>query len=123
MKMEWPDYKHFSPIVVQDIAADDTELMTEVVKEFIKCIPKYLEELDTAVREQHFTNVKFVAHKLKGTARFIGAEELAVFLQEMEARSGDSAQPHELAALLVQVHGIIPPLLEEVKAFYGVLTQ
>lgn len=123
MKMEWPDYKHFSPIVVQDIAADDTELMTEVVKEFIKCIPTYLEELDAAVREQHFTNVKFVAHKLKGTARFIGAEELAAFLQEMEAHSGESEQTNQLSELLAQIHGIIPPLMDEVNAFYAVLTQ
>ncbi len=123
MKMEWPNYKHFSPIVIQDIAADDTELMAEVIKEFIKCIPIYLGELDAAIREQDFSQIKFVAHKLKGSSRFIGAEALASLLQQMEISADQPTEVHNIPGYLAQVHLVIPPLLEEVNEFYGVLTR
>jgi two-component system phosphorelay protein LuxU len=121
--MEWPDYKHFSPMVIQDISADDTELMAEVVKEFIKCVPAYMGELDAAVGDQDFTKVKFVAHKLKGSSRFIGAEGLASLLQQIELSSDQAGEVHQVPGCLAHVHQIIPPLMEEVNEFYGVLTR
>ena len=79
---------------------DDVELSIEVLQDFRETTPSRLSRLFAAVEADDPNLVRFEAHSLKGSARTIGAEALAVVGARLEeaGKRGDLSDAHVLLA-------------------------
>ena len=72
--------------------ANDMELYRDLVANFEKDAPRFVERLRHAVDASDMESVHRSAHSLKGLAQNVGAESVAASASELEraARAGDS---------------------------------
>lgn len=80
---------------LKEIMDDDMELIQECFAEFLMDYQGLLEEIKTAIAEKDFTNIDNSAHKLKGTLRYLAAEQAASAAQAIE-QAGREQDPDNL---------------------------
>jgi len=76
----------------------DTSLESEVLEIFLSQCQNYLDEFKAA---ENFESRRRVAHRIKGTARGLGAWELAEVAEEAEAPEFSNIKALEAAAYRV----------------------
>lgn len=59
-------------------------LMEELRKEYIETFPEKIEKLQTALLEQNVASIELEFHKMKGTGKTYGFEEITLLGQHME---------------------------------------
>ena len=69
---------------LNEIAGGDTEFIAELLGDFVSQTPALMEQIATALAQGDAATVGRVAHALKGSARAIGADELAAIAFELE---------------------------------------
>ncbi|MCC0029468.1 MAG: Hpt domain-containing protein [Brucellaceae bacterium] len=86
---------------------DDRDLQSEVLKLFIHSAEMFVVQLDSADGKR----LRSLAHKLKGSARAIGAFALADKAAELEERSDDAAVLKAVRDEIVRVEDFIASIL------------
>ena len=69
---------------LQDICGDDESVIREILHEFVSPSQRIIREIQEGFRERCAGDIKFAAHKLKSSARSIGADRLADLCLELE---------------------------------------
>mgnify|MGYP001223645601 CR=1 FL=1 len=67
------------------IFGDDEQTIKELLEEFIVSSEKTMTDLSAAVDQESAAQVKSLAHKLKSSARTVGAHVLADLCEALEA--------------------------------------
>ena len=65
------------------ISANATE-RGEILQDYLEQTHADIAELDAALQQQDFAAIKRVAHRIKGSSRMVGAQEMAVTCQSLE---------------------------------------
>lgn len=101
------------------MVGDDPGLLTQVLDSYLADCPEDLAELQAAVDSGHWSQVREMAHKFKGSARYFGAVAVARHCEQLEqaARSCDQAQVAALLPSLVQQLALVE---REVRAWLAV---
>ncbi|MCP4687497.1 MAG: response regulator [Desulfobacterales bacterium] len=89
-----------------DISGNDEETIRELIAEFMKDAPRYLNDLEEAVRGGDAVRVFKTAHRLKGLVANAGAEKLQQMVLEIEngAREGSvDSEKIDLASLAAEL--------------------
>ena len=94
------EYQFFNPQVLKDITDNDEEIILEIINEFISSSASYISDLENALAAADLKKVNFVAHKLKGALKFLGASQLADTAQEIEYKATQDASPNNINILL-----------------------
>lgn len=111
-----PEYKFFDPKVLQDIVGNDEEIILEILNEFISSGGSYISDFEKALATADLKEINFLAHKLKGSLRYLGATQLANIAQEIEYMAAhNTGTLNDISALLNELK--IDVLIEEV-AYY-----
>jgi len=84
------------PADLLELAAEQPELISELVADFRHDTAGRLQEIDSALVRGDRARVRAEAHSIKGSARQLGAEKLADLCQQMEL-AAVQAPPAELA--------------------------
>ena len=95
---------------------DDADLLRDLIGIFLDELPKLLEKLSVAIGENNASEVKNVAHKLKGSVLFLNTKlplEYAWKIEQMGASEKIDDGEFVLAELKEHFHS----LAEELKAF------
>jgi len=100
MTNQAPEYQFFNPQVLKDITDNDEEIMLEIINEFISSSASYISDLENALAAADLKKVNFVAHKLKGALKFLGASQLADTAQEIEYKATQDASPNNINIFL-----------------------
>ncbi len=69
---------------LKEIMDNDSELIQECFAEFLIDYPNLIAEVKAAVEAKDFETIDAAAHKLKGTLRYLAAEEAAAAAQAVE---------------------------------------
>lgn len=69
---------------LNEIMDNDTELIQECFAEFLIDYPNLIAEVKTAVENKDYETIDASAHKLKGTLRYLAAEDAAAAAQKVE---------------------------------------
>ena len=69
---------------LNEITGGDAEFIAELLGDFVSQTPALMEQIATALAQGDAATVGRVAHALKGSARAIGADELAAIAFELE---------------------------------------
>jgi two-component system, NarL family, sensor histidine kinase EvgS len=89
---ELPD---FDPLALARVIGPDLEEHAQVRNMFLKSAATGLDALDRHIRQGEWDEVAAIAHRLKSSARLIGATRLAHTLDELEA-AGRAAAPERI---------------------------
>ena len=73
------------PSALKAIFGDDDETFKEILKEFVGPSAANVEEIETSFTDRSAEGVAEAAHKLKSSARSVGANDLADLCQSLEA--------------------------------------
>lgn len=84
MTQEFGDYHHFDLEFIRDIADQDDEMMSEIVRSFLLNNPKNIVELEKAVQDNNRTGVNFAVHKLYGAFSLLGAYKASALVKHIE---------------------------------------
>lgn len=87
------------------MVGDDPGLLTQVLDSYLADSPEDLAELQAAADSGHWSQLREMAHKFKGSARYFGAAAVARQCEQLE-QAARSCDPAQVAALL-------PPLLQQ----------
>lgn len=77
-------YKHINLEYISELAGDDNEFIVEIITNYLDTVGPNTNLLYDAVVANDKETIKFLAHKLKGSFRFIGCEELGVIMEQIE---------------------------------------
>jgi len=72
---------------LNDIAGGNAEFVIDMIDIFLEQTPGYFEELGGAIQQQNWKLTGDVAHKIKPTLAFVGAEDLRVKMAGIEANA------------------------------------
>ncbi|MCF6434249.1 MULTISPECIES: Hpt domain-containing protein [unclassified Pseudoalteromonas] len=96
--------------VMLELLGDDTTEINSFRQQFLQQAKSSLQKIAALYREQQFKQIKDEAHYLKTSAKAIGAERCAYYLQQIEDAS--------LALDKVQCKQHIQTLSEEIKGVF-----
>lgn len=74
---------------LQEVASDNVEFMVEMIDIFLGQTPEYVSILSDAVDNQEWTKIAEMAHKVKPTLAFMGANEAKETMASIESRARD----------------------------------
>ena len=87
-----------SPIdisVIKGLVGDDEDVIKMFLNKFVDSVPAHLEEIKSAISNNNFVEAKAMAHKMKSSAKAVGANNLSELCQKIE----DDSMLNEQAVL------------------------
>lgn len=114
MTNEMPAYKFFDPQALAEIADNEEDIMLEIINEFISSSILYVNDIEGALSAADFKTTNFVAHKLKGALKFLGATLLADIAQEIEYMASQNVAYNNISILLDDLKKNIAIVVKEV---------
>jgi len=100
--------------VLQALVGDDPQIVREFLDDFRRSATSIAREMDNARRSGDLTGIGAAAHKLKSSARAIGALDLGERCEHIEsaAQSGQDAELDELLRLFEETFAAVNRFLE-----------
>lgn len=104
---------------LRDVSSGSNEFMVEMIELFLDQTPAYFEQLDQYIQEENWLRVADIAHKIKPTLAFMGADSAKEDMAEIEVNARnlknlDKIQP--AFQLLNDLSSELFSKLEEIKA-------
>jgi CheY-like chemotaxis protein len=93
----------------------DIKFLIELFEIYIRDLPVLVTEIDEAVKNNDFDNLKFFTHKLKGSALTLGLESIANFCLELETAAANKILDDQVQKVNVNLHEHINKVVEELK--------
>ncbi len=101
--------------MLRELVDDDQETMTEILQEFLTSEAKTAAELEAACEAAQYDQVSGIAHKLKSSARYIGAHKLGELCERIEyyeQKAGDNKLKQLLSEFKVEMAAVQKYLAE-----------
>ncbi|MGI9276760.1 MAG: Hpt domain-containing protein [Endozoicomonas sp.] len=99
---------------LESVTDNDQELIQSLLKEFISITEQDIENLVKAVSSNRSSEVTSLAHRIKGAAAVVGAEQLTDLSQQLE-NAGRSAQTDQFASLLESLKCSFTNVVEAIR--------
>jgi HPt (histidine-containing phosphotransfer) domain-containing protein len=104
--------------VLLEAAAGDDGLIVRLIDAFGRDTNARVEQMRRALAASNFPNIRSEAHTVKGSARQMGADEVAEACQELEIAC-DLQDPSLIAARLNRVQGLFDEIRGAMTAYAG----
>jgi len=72
---------------LRDVSSGSNEFMIEMIELFLQQTPAYFEQLNQFIAEENWTRVAEIAHKIKPTLAFMGADAAKDSMAEIEGNA------------------------------------
>lgn len=76
---------------LKNMAGDNNEVIAEMINMFIDQVPEYINNMNEAIKNEDWDNLKMHVHSAKSSVAIVGMNKLKAFMQEFE----NSAKAHE----------------------------
>lgn len=96
---------------LEELEQDLGEAFTQFLNNFLEAMPHALDAVDAALSAGDGAAAAAHAHRMKGTAAYLGADALAACLGELQHAAEHGEPAHALAARASQLFGEVAPLL------------
>ncbi len=93
----------------------DIKFLVDLFEIYIRDLPIHVKEIDQAIKDNDFTNLKFFTHKLKGSALTLGLESIANSCIELETAAENKKIDEQVQKLNANLHEHIYKVVEELK--------
>ena len=102
--------------VLRRIVGDDTEMLCDVVQDFVPYAQASIAEIHAAVAGAEAAQVKVVSHKLKGSASLMGAHKLVDACAQLETAVEADNWPR-IHHLLLGLDGLLRNIKTSAEAY------
>ena len=72
---------------LRDVSSGSNEFMVEMIELFLDQTPAYFDQLEVLIKEESWAKVAEIAHKIKPTLAFMGADAAKDQMAEIEANA------------------------------------
>ena len=73
-----------NPNIIIEASGGDSSIVQELVDLFLAQIPLDLHDLGSAIEKEDLDNIKKLAHKIKGSSAYFGAEYMVLCAKKIE---------------------------------------
>lgn len=104
---------------LRDVSSGSNEFMVEMIELFLDQTPAYFEQLDQYIQEENWLRVADIAHKIKPTLAFMGADSAKDDMAEIEVNARNLKNLHKIQPAFQLLNDLSSELfskLEEIKA-------
>lgn len=102
---------------LEDFTFGNREVIKEILELFLTQTPKDLEKLTESVLNQDWTQVKAMAHHIKPTLTYVGAESLREILQNIESMAMNFEDVNQIQHLIDQIQIRFETLYEDLRVY------
>ncbi len=109
---------------LRDVSSGSNEFMVEMIDLFLQQTPVYFEQLDQFIRDKNWTKVADIAHKIKPTLSFMGADAAKDDMAEIESNARNLKNLDKIAPAFKILNDLSTELfakLNEIKSELGKL--
>lgn len=82
--MNKQEYSHINLSYLYEIADDDVDFVKEMISDYIARVPEQFEELKRVFTARDYEQTRFLAHKIKSSFQFMGADTLVALAYNIE---------------------------------------
>jgi HPt (histidine-containing phosphotransfer) domain-containing protein len=86
--MEKTEYTHVNLEYLYEVSDGDHGFVKEIITDYLNNVPPQFLEMESAVAKADLEATKFIAHKIKSSFQFIGAQTLVNLATEIENTDG-----------------------------------
>lgn len=98
---------------LQEVANDNTEFMVEMIDIFLAQTPEYVQSLSDAVANKDFSKIAEMAHKIKPTLAFMGANKARDTMASIELRAREKENYEAIAEDFKNLKGDLDLIFEK----------
>ncbi len=103
---------------LRDVSSGSNEFMIEMIELFLEQTPVYFEQLRQFIAEENWAKVAEIAHKIKPTLAFMGADSAREIMSEIETSARNLTDTESIRPAFESLHefsGTLFNKLNEVK--------
>lgn len=100
---------------LKDVASGSSEFMVEMIDLFLDQTPGYFEQLNNFVKDENWPKVADLAHKIKPTLAFMGADSARDSMAEIETRARTLENTHEIAPAFYKLYSLSGELFDKLR--------
>lgn len=104
---------------LRDVSSGNNEFIVEMIELFLEQTPGYFEQLDQYIKEENWLRVADIAHKIKPTLAFMGADSAKEVMTEIESNARNLKNLDKISPAFKILYGLSSGFfskLEEIKA-------
>jgi PAS domain S-box-containing protein len=94
---------------------EDVNFLIELFDIYIRDLPVLIAEIDFAIKNHDFDNLKFYSHKLKGSALTLGVESIANYCFDLETAAMNRELDDKVYELNTNLKNHVNKVVEELK--------
>ena len=89
---------------LRDVSSGSNEFMVEMIELFLDQTPAYFEQLSQFIAEENWPKVAEIAHKIKPTLSFMGADAAKEKMAEIETNARNLSNTDSIAPVFKSLH-------------------
>lgn len=89
---------------LRDVSSGSNEFMIEMIELFLDQTPGYFEQLNQLISDENWPRVAEIAHKIKPTLAFMGADAAKDRMAEIEANARNLTNIDSIAPVFKSLH-------------------
>jgi HPt (histidine-containing phosphotransfer) domain-containing protein len=89
---------------LRDVSSGSNEFMIEMIDLFLEQTPGYFEQLNQFIEEENWPKVAEIAHKIKPTLAFMGADAAKEHMAEIETKARNVSDTREISPVFKNLH-------------------
>jgi HPt (histidine-containing phosphotransfer) domain-containing protein len=114
--MSQHEYIHINLSYLYEIADNETGFVREMINDYVSKLPEQFNELKAVSGSRDFKQTGFIAHKLKSSFQFMGADTLTEYVHDIELMSKKPDPDHEtIAQKITEMIPVVDQVLEELR--------
>lgn len=98
---------------INDIRESLGEHYIELIRIFLRDSPALVARLQKALQENNQAEIAYAAHTLRGSSRYVGAQQLSTLCDRIEAAASDSVRATPVFHQLEQQFEVVTKLLQQ----------
>lgn len=88
------NFKEANMRYLMDLSGGEPSIMREMVQLFVTQTPGHLEQLAVFIENRDWENIRSMAHHIKPTLSYMGAEDMRIVLQKIE-KMAEAKRDHD----------------------------
>lgn len=100
---------------LKDVSSGSNEFMIEMIDLFLDQTPEHFENLAQFIQEENWAKVGELAHKIKPTLAFVGADSAKETMAEIEKKARNLINTESISASFKELHDFSAILFIKLK--------
>jgi PAS domain S-box-containing protein len=107
---------------LEEISASNQEFITDMIRLFLRQMPQFVQNLKKACENAHWTDMRYITHKMKSSLSTIGIFELESVMRQLETYAAQESNLAEAVQLCNHIERVCEEVYQELHEKLNELT-